>query len=119
MYPCDDGPMLDRFATRPTAPIAAAGLIAGYAVAAGTGNRPLGGIVLAGSGLICIAIWRARDSRRVTFTLTAVGLLAFAVSHVLALAIGAWPSVLVCAAATAGACHRLSDARRPGLAAVR
>jgi tetrahydromethanopterin S-methyltransferase subunit C len=102
--------MLSRL---PTAPIAAAGLVGGYAVAAGTGNRPLGGVVLAGFGLACIAVWRARDSRRVTLALTATGLSAFAVSHALALAIGPWPSVLLCAAATALACHRLSDARRP------
>ena len=40
----------------PTAPIAAAGLIAGYGVAVGTGSRPLGGVVLAAFGLTCIAV---------------------------------------------------------------
>jgi hypothetical protein len=37
-------------------------------------------------------------------------LAAFALSHVLALGIGAWPAVLTVAAVTAVACWRLSDA---------
>jgi hypothetical protein len=97
----------------PTAPIAAAGLIAGYAAIAITGSRTLGGVVLAAFGLTCIAIWLGRDGRRTTAILTAIGLLAFALSHLLDLVIGPWPAVLVVAAATAGACWRLSDARRP------
>jgi len=44
--------------------------------------------------------------------LTVVGLLAFALSHVLGLLIGAWPAVLLAAAATAAACWRLSDVHR-------
>jgi hypothetical protein len=96
----------------PTAPIAAAGLIAGYGVAVASGSRPLGGVVLAGFGLTCVAIWLERDGRRTAGKLTAIGLGAFALSHVLALAIGAWPAVLVAAAGTAVACQRLSDSRR-------
>jgi hypothetical protein len=94
-----------------TAPIAAAGLIAGFAVAVVTGSRPLGGLVLAICGLICIAIWLRRDGRRTAALLSLAGLLAFAVSHVLGLVIGAWPAVLLVAAATAALCWRLSDAR--------
>jgi hypothetical protein len=45
--------------------------------------------------------------------LTIAGLLAFAVSHLLGLVIGAWPSVLVVAIATAALCWRLSDSRHP------
>jgi hypothetical protein len=93
-----------------TAPIAATGLIAGYAVAASTGSRPLGGAVLVGFALPCVGIWLGRDGTRRALQLTGVGLSAFALSHVLALGIGAWPAVLACAAATAGACWRLSDA---------
>jgi hypothetical protein len=96
-----------------TAPIAAAGLIAGFAVAVATGSRPLGGIVLAACGLTCIAVWLRRDGRRTTIGLTVAGLLAFAISHVLGLVIGAWPAVLLVAAATAGLCWRVSDSRRP------
>jgi hypothetical protein len=102
--------LLDRV---PTAPIAAAGLIAGFGVADATGSRPLGGVVLAACGLACIAVWLRRDRPRVTVALTATGLLAFALSHVLGHVIGAWPSVLVVSAVTAALCWRLSDARRP------
>ncbi len=96
----------------PTAPIAAAGLIAGYAVAVGSGSRPLGGVVLAGFGLTCAAIWLRRDGRGVALKLTGIGLAAFALSHGLGALIGAWPAVLVCAAGVAVACERLSDSRR-------
>lgn len=100
--------MLDRL---PTAPIAATGLIAGYGVAVTTGSRPLGGVVLALFGLVCVAIWARRDGRRTTIWLTVGGLGAFALSHVIALAIGAWPAVLLVAAITAAACWRFSDSR--------
>jgi hypothetical protein len=94
-----------------TAPIAATGLVAGFGVAIASGSRPLGGVVLAGCGLACIAVWLRRDGRRVATQLTAAGLAAFALSHVLGLVIGAWPSVIVVAAATAALCWRVSDAR--------
>jgi len=97
-----------------TAPIAAVGLIAGFAVAVASGSRALGGVVLACCGLWCIAIWLRRDGRRTAVRLTLVGLVAFALSHVLGLLIGAWPAVFLAAAATAAACWRLSDVRRPG-----
>jgi hypothetical protein len=103
--------MTDRL---PTAPIAAAGLIGGYAVAVGTGARPLGGLVLALSGLVCIAIWWSRDGGRTTIRLTLVGLGAFVLSHVVALAIGAWPSVVLAAVVTFAVCWRVSDQARPG-----
>jgi hypothetical protein len=95
----------------PTAPIAAGGLIAGYGVAVASGSRPLGGVVLAGCGLACIAIWLRRDDRRTAAQLTAVGLVAFAASHALGALIGAWPAVLTVSAVTAAACWRLSDSR--------
>jgi len=101
----------------PTAPIAATGLIGGYGVAVASGSRPLGGLVLACCGLICIWVWSRRDGRRTTVQLTVAGLIAFALSHVLALAIGAWPAVLLAAAVTAGLCWRFSDAVHPRLAA--
>lgn len=102
------------FARLPTAPIAATALIGGYAVAVTTGSRPLGGVVLALFGLICVAIWARRDGRRTTIWLSLLGLGAFALSHVMALAIGAWPAVVVVAAITAAVCWRFSDSRRPG-----
>jgi hypothetical protein len=103
--------LADRLDRVPTAPIAAAGLIAGFGVAVGTGSRPLGGVVLAACGLACMAVWARRDGARVTATLTAAGLVAFAVSHLLGRVIGSWPSVVVVSAVTAALCWRLSDAR--------
>jgi hypothetical protein len=105
-----------RAARIATAPLAGAGLIAGFAVAVGTGSRPLGGVVLAVFGVACIVVWLERDGRRTAAVLTAVGLVAFALSHVLGLVIGAWPAVLVVAAATAAVCWRVSDSRWIGTA---
>lgn len=95
----------------PTAPIAAAGLIIGYGIAAASGSRPLGGAVLAGFGLTCMSIWYRRDGSRTTVILTGVGLSAFALSHVVALVTGPWPAVLLAAASAAGASWALSDSR--------
>jgi hypothetical protein len=107
--------MIERIAT---APIAAAGLIAGYAVAVSSGSRPLGGVVMALFGLTCIWIWLHRDGRATAARLTGAGLVAFALSHVLAELITPWPSVLLVAAVTAALCWRLSDSRRPALRAT-
>jgi hypothetical protein len=94
-----------------TAPIAAFGLIAGYGVAVASGSRPLGGLVLAACGLVCVGIWLRRDGRRTALLLTIAGLTAFVLSHVIALVIGAWPAVLIAAAAIAALCWRVSDSR--------
>ena len=102
----------------PTAPIAAGTLIVAYAVAVGTGSRPLGGVVLAIGGLWCIWAWLQRHGRRTATILGCVGFAAFVLSHVLALAIGAWPSVLLVAAVVAAVTWIRADARpgRVGLA---
>jgi hypothetical protein len=95
----------------PTAPIAGGTLIVGYAVAAGTGSRPLGGVVLLVGGTWCVQTWTRRHGAGTAATLACVGLGAFVSSHLLALAIGAWPSVLLAAAAMATAAWTLADAR--------
>ncbi len=95
----------------PTAPIAGGTLIVGYAVAASTGSRPLGGVVLLVGGLWCVQTWTRRHGARTAATLACVGLGAFVFSHVLALAIGAWPSVLLAAAAMATAAWTQADTR--------
>jgi hypothetical protein len=95
----------------PTAPVAAGSLIVGYAVAASTGSRPLGGVVLAAGGVWCIQAWTRRHGARTAATLTGVGLGAFAASHVLALAIGAWPSVLLVSAGAAAVVWMRADSR--------
>jgi hypothetical protein len=81
----------------PTAPIATASLIVGYAVVVATGSRTLGGMVLALGGLWCTHTWLQRHGARTAATLGCVGLVLFIASHLLALVIGAWPSVLVVA----------------------
>ncbi|HWE15039.1 MAG TPA: hypothetical protein VG365_16060 [Solirubrobacteraceae bacterium] len=104
---------MDRLVARvATAPLAAGGLVAGFAVAVASGSRPLGGVVMAACGLACVAVWLKRDGRRVAVRLAAAGLAAFAFSHVLASVIGAWPSVFVVSAVTAALCWRMSDSRR-------
>jgi hypothetical protein len=93
----------------PTAPIAAASLIVAYAVAVSTGSRPLGGVVLAIGGLWCIWAWARRRGTRTAVILACVGLGAFIVSHVLALVIGAWPSVLLVSAVVAAVAWTQAD----------
>ncbi len=101
----------------PTSALSAAGLIAGFGTAVGTGSRPLGGVVLAIFGLSCIYFWVRRDGTSTALRLTLVGLVAFALSHVLGKVIGAWPSVLVVSAITAYFCWRWSDSKVFGSAA--
>ena len=95
----------------PTAAVAGLGLVAGYAVAAGSGSRPLGGLVLALAGAWCLNVWLRRDGGRRAAILGGIGLAAFVASHLLALLIGAWPAVLSCAAVVAAVCWRVSDDR--------
>lgn len=52
-------------------------------------------------GLWCIQMWVRRHGARTAVTLACVGFAALVLSHLLALAVGAWPSVLLVAAATA------------------
>jgi hypothetical protein len=94
-----------------TAPVAAGSLIVGYAVAAGTGSRPLGGVVLVIGGLWCVRAWTLQHGTRTAAILACAGLFAFAVSHLLALAVGAWPAVLIVSAALAVAVWLRADAQ--------
>jgi hypothetical protein len=95
----------------PTAPVAAGSLIAGYAVAASTGSRPLGGVVLLAGGVWCVREWLRRDGARAAAGLAAAGVGAFVVSHLLAPAVGPWPSVLAVSVALGAVAWRRSDAR--------
>jgi hypothetical protein len=105
------GATLARVRSTPTAPVAAASLIAGYAVAVGTGSRPLGGVVLAAGGLWCVREWARRNDARTALVLGLAGLAAFVLSHVLAPAIGAWPAVLLVSGALAVAAWLRADTR--------
>lgn len=84
-----------------TAPIAAGSLIAGYALAAKSGLRPLGGGVLLAGTLYCAREWRRRNGLLAAVGLVGVQSAAFVASHRLAPKIGAWPSVIAVAAASA------------------
>lgn len=82
-------------------PAVAGGLIGGYGAARYSGRRELGGVVLAGAGVLAGRSWLRRGPA-VTAGLSAVYLGAFGVSHPLAKKIGAWPSVLAVTAAAVG-----------------
>lgn len=95
----------------PTSAVAGLGLILGFGVAEASGSRGLGGVVLLLAGFWCVRIWLRRDGARTAVRLTAVAFLAFVASHLLGLAIGAWPAVLVTAVFVGAICWRVSDAK--------
>jgi hypothetical protein len=93
--------------------VAALTLVLGFAVASITGNRPLGGVVLVVGGALC-TWWMARTAgvvRALVTLVVVVGL--FVVSHPLGLVIGAWPSVLLVAAAAGGVAYALARSPEP------
>jgi hypothetical protein len=95
----------------PSSLVAALTLVVGYAVAAGTGVRPLGGIVLLVGLGVCWVLWTNRAGTTTAVILAVAFVIAFAASHLLALAIAAWPSVLIVAAVMAGLSWWLADRR--------
>ena len=97
----------------PSSLVAALTLVVGYAVAAGTGVRALGGIVLLVGLALCWVLWTGRAGTTTAVVLVVAFGVAFAGSHLLALAIGAWPSVLVVAGLMAGLAWQLADRRAP------
>jgi hypothetical protein len=92
-------------------------LIAGYAVALASGSRPLGGLVLVLGGAICVRAWNARHGPRTATSLAGVMFAAFVLSHVLALATGAWPAVLLVSALTAAVVWLRADSLQAPFAA--
>ncbi|WP_129360617.1 MULTISPECIES: hypothetical protein [Micrococcaceae] len=80
-----------------------AGLIGGYKVARSTGNRPLGGAVLAVAGAAAFKGWQKNAGTGTAAALTGIYVLSFGLSHPLAKKIGAWPSVYTVTAATGAA----------------
>jgi hypothetical protein len=77
--------------------------VAGFGVADLTGQRWLGGLVLLAGGIWCAKLALPLLGAARTALLLMVALVLFVVSHPLGHAIGAWPAVLVSAAAVAGA----------------
>ena len=96
-----------------TAAITSGSLIGGWQLARRTGNRPLGGVVLAAGGAVAGREWARRTSPAVTAALAATYVGAFGLSHPLARRIGPWPSVLAVSALTAAASYAAADRRRP------
>ncbi|OON76957.1 hypothetical protein [Streptomyces tsukubensis] len=94
-----------------TAPIAAAGLVGGYATARWTKKRQLGGAVLALAGAAAHQQWRRTTGPRTATALTTAYVAAFAGSHPLAKKIGAWPAVFAVAGGVAAAAWAVSDRR--------
>lgn len=96
----------------PTAPLAALSLVLGFVVAELTGVRAAGGAVLLAGLAACVWLWRERVGAGRAASLAALFLGLFVVSHLLARAAGAWPSVLMVAAAMSGATYLLADRSR-------
>ncbi len=94
----------------PTWPIAAGGLLLGFAVAELTGVRAVGGVVLFAAALACGLRWRLLLGLPRALALVAVFLAGFALSHPLGDAIGAWPAVFVVAAVVGAIVWRAADA---------
>ncbi|MGH3343256.1 MAG: hypothetical protein ACRDPK_10300 [Carbonactinosporaceae bacterium] len=95
----------------PSGAIAAASLIAGFAVADLTGVRPLGGGVLLVGAALCWPRWRRAAGARAAVGLVMAFAMAFALAHPLAGVVGAWPSVLIVSAAMAAAAWTVADRR--------
>lgn len=95
-----------------TWPVASGSLLLGFAVAQATGVRPLGAIILIAGCAWCALRW-LRGGGRAAFTRTTVLVVvyvgAFVLSHVVADALGAWPSVLLAAAVTGVATYLIAD----------
>jgi thiol:disulfide interchange protein len=94
----------------PTWPVAAGSLALGFAVAQATGVRALGGVVLLAGAGWCAVRWREKAGTGRAAGLVGLYLAAFAGSHVLAHAIGAWPSVAVVTVVVAAGSYAVADA---------
>ena len=94
-----------------TAPIVFSGLVGGYLVARETGIRPLGGVVLAGAGIVAGREWLRTSGPVGTAVLAGVYLGGFGASHPLAKKVGAWPAVLGVATLSGTASWLISDRR--------
>lgn len=95
----------------PTAAITASSLIGGWQLARRTGNRSLGGAVLAAGGAMAGRQWAKRTNPTTTAVLVTTYVAAFGLSHPLAKRIGGWPSVLIVSALTAAASYAAADRR--------
>lgn len=97
----------------PTAAVAAGSLVLGYAVADLTGLRWLGGLVLVAGVALCWQRWQRVLGIGGAVAVTALYVAGFVVVHLIASALGGWPSVLLVAALVGVACWLLVDRRAP------
>ena len=97
--------------TVPTGAVAALALVLGYLVADLTGVRALGGVLLLVGLVVCAVQWRRRVGTGRTVLLVGVFVALFVVSHLLARAVGAWPSVLTVAAVMWAVAFAVADRR--------
>jgi hypothetical protein len=100
-----------------TWPVASGSLLLGFALAEATGIRPLGGLVMILALAWCARSWLRTAGVIRTAALVLVYVVAFGVSHLVADALSAWPSVMLAAAITALAVWALADAPRSGAGA--
>ena len=97
-----------------TWPVSSSSLLLGFAVAQATGIRPLGAIVLIAGCAWCALRWLRAAGVARTAALVVIYAGAFVLSHVVAGALGAWPSVLLAAAVTGLAAYLLADGAAGG-----
>jgi hypothetical protein len=103
-------------ATVPTAPLAASGLIGGFAAGRYLHRRDLAGVISAAALAWCAPAWARAVGPGAAAGLAAVYVGGLGVSHPLAKRIGAWPAVVTVSAisaATAAAADR-QRAKRGG-----
>ena len=95
----------------PSSLLVAIGLAAGFGVAQGTGNRPLGGLLFAAAGLGAAWLWQRRRGWPVAAGLGALYLGAFVLAHVLAIGLGwpAWGAVSLVTLSAAGVTFWAAD----------
>ena len=98
----------------PTAPLIAAGLVGGFALAQATEIRPLGGAIMLAANAAALPSWWSKGGAPLSIGLSTVYWLGMGVSHPLAKEIGVWPSVLSVAAVSAAAAWGLADRRNTG-----
>jgi hypothetical protein len=93
----------------PTAPLVAAGLVGGFALARYTGRRELGGALFAAAGAVCARSWLRSSGPGVMGVLLGTYAAAMGGSHPLAKKVGPWPSVALVSAVASGAAYALAD----------
>ena len=89
--------------------LAGGSLAVGFLLAEATGVRAVGGVVLLAAVGWCWLLWHRRRGVQVAVGLTAVYVAAFALSHVVAGAIGAVPAVLLVASVVAVVTYAVAD----------